>query len=69
MKKTNEAGDVIETLAEILKDIQTDKPLYMSDIVFLQAHQAEIKKHFPNEPELWQWADIPESEYLKAQGA
>lgn len=65
MKKTNGAGDVIKTLAEILKDIQDDKPLYMSDIVFLQEHQAEIKKHFPDEPQLWEWAGIPESEYMK----
>lgn len=65
MKKTNETADTIETLAEILKDIQADKSLYMSDIAYLQAHKAAIKKHFPNDPQLWEWAGIPESEYMK----
>ena len=54
-------------LLKILQSIRNEN-ISMGEIVFLQAHQAEIKKLFPNEPDLWQWAEIDEQEYLKAQG-
>lgn len=34
-----------------------------SDIVYLQDHQEEIKKFFPEDVDLWQWANIPEEEW------
>ena len=55
-------------LAAILKSIRAEN-ISMSELVFLQTHQADIKKLFPDEPELWQWSGIDESEFLKAQGA
>lgn len=55
-------------LCKILKEIKAGNDISYGEILFLQEHQAEIKKHFPDEPELWQWGGIPESEYLKAQG-
>ena len=53
-------------LQQILQAIKNEN-ISWGEIVFLQAHKREIKKYFPNEPELWQWAGIPESQYLTAQ--
>ena len=33
------------------------------DIAFLQENQTEVKKLFPDDVELWQWAGIDESEW------
>lgn len=63
--KKVKSGNIKEQLEEILSKIEEEKDLYMSEVVFLQNHKEDIKRLFPNEPRLWQWADIPEEEYLK----
>ena len=55
-----------ETAAELQRiydDIAAERDISYSDCVFLQAHQADIKQLYPNDPLLWQWANIPESEW------
>lgn len=54
---------VIETSFEDSKALLPTE----SDIVFLQSHQEEIKKFFPNDADLWQWANIPEEEFINQQ--
>lgn len=54
-------------LCKILKEIKAENNISYGEILFLQEHQAEIKKHFPNDPILWQWAGIDESEYRGAR--
>lgn len=58
-----EKENVKEELQTILEKIQQEKDLYMSEVVYLQNHKEDIKKLFPGEPQLWQWADIPEEEW------
>lgn len=58
-----EKENVKEELQTILKKIEQEKDLYTSEIVYLQDHKDDIKKLFPNEQLLWQWADIPEEEW------
>ena len=58
-----EKENVKEELQTILKKIEQEKDLYTSEIVYLQDHKEDIKKLFPNEQLLWQWADIPEEEW------
>lgn len=55
--------EIINELKEIKKDIEAEK-VYQSQLCFLYDHQAEIKKYFPDDPILWEWAGIPEEEYL-----
>lgn len=50
-------------LCKILKEIKTGNDISYGEILFLQEHQADIKRFFPNDPLLWQWANIPESEW------
>lgn len=58
-----EKENVKEELQTILEKIQQEKDLYMSEVVYLQNHKEDIKRLFPDEPQLWQWADIPEEEW------
>ena len=51
-----------DELTAILASIK-DENISWGEIVYLQAHQREIKELFPGEPLLWQWAGIDESEY------
>lgn len=53
---------VKQELERILQAIQAEQVSY-GELVFLQAHKREIKKYFPGEPLLWEYAGIPESEY------
>ena len=55
--------EIKQELQEILDKINAEKDLYMSEVVFLQSHKEDIKRLFPGEPILWQWADIPEEEW------
>lgn len=50
-------------LKRIYADIAAERDISMGDVVFLQANQADIKQLYPNDPLLWQWANIPESEW------
>ena len=50
-------------LESIRKEIEAEKDLYMSEVVFLQDHKEEVKAYFPDDVILWQWADIPEEEF------
>lgn len=69
-KATKETEEEIKaTLEEILHKIENEQDLYMGEVVYLQSHKRDIKKLFPGEPRLWQWADIPEEEYNKSLGA
>ena len=54
---------LIVQLTEILHLIESGQDISWGEIAFLEAHQREIKKYFPSEPLLWEWAGIPESEY------
>lgn len=49
-------------LKSIRKEIEQEK-VSMGEIVFLTAHQTEVKKYFPDDPVMWQWAGIPEEEW------
>lgn len=53
-------------LQRIYADIAAGRDISMGAVVFLQAHKADIKKLYPDDPLLWEWADIPESEWNKA---
>lgn len=61
MNKTDETK---QTLAAIYAALKAEKDISWGEIAFLQAHQAEIKQLYPDDPLLWQWAEIPESEWL-----
>ena len=58
-----EKENVKEELQTILEKIKQEKDLYMSEVVYLQNHKEDIKKLFPDEPILWQWADNDEEEW------
>lgn len=60
--------EVKAELDEICDKIHSEKDLYMSEVVYLQDHQEEVKKLFPEDPRMWEWANIDESEWRKAQG-
>ena len=60
--------EVKAELDEICDKIHSEKDLYMSEVVYLQNHQEEVKKLFPEDPRMWEWANIDESEWNKAQG-
>ena len=55
--------NIKKELQRIYADIVAGRDISMGDVVFLQAHQADIKKLYPDDPLLWQWAGIPESEW------
>ena len=67
--KANENLRVKEELQEILNKINNEQDLFMSEIVYLQEHKEDIKRLFPNEPQLWQWADISEEEWNNHQAS
>lgn len=70
IKASKESKEEIKaTLEEILHKIENDEQLYMGEVVYLQSHKRDIKRFFPNEPRLWEWADIPEEEYNKSIGS
>lgn len=54
-------------LAAILEKIQAGQDISYGELVYLQDHQAEIKKNYPSDPILWEWAGIDESEYWGAR--
>lgn len=72
-KATKEEGETEEEIkAElqrisdvIAKSYEDSKALLPTenDIVYLQSHTDEIKKFFPEDVDLWQWANIPEEEW------
>lgn len=64
-----EKENVKEELQTILEKIQQEKDLYMSEVVYLQNHKEDIKRLFPDEPQLWQWADIDEEEWNNRQSS
>ena len=53
-----------KVLTEILSRIESES-VYMSDVAFLQSQsgKAAIKRHFPDEARLWQWAGMRESTF------
>lgn len=55
--------NVKNELKRIYDDIAAERDISWGDCVFLEAHKADIKKLYPNDPLLWQWANIPESEW------
>ena len=72
-KKATEERETEEEIKEelqrisdiIAKSYEDSKALLPteSDIVYLQSHTDEIKKFFPDDVDLWQWANIPEEEW------
>ena len=64
-KKLVKASDteVKQELQSILDNIKADKDLYMSEVVYLKEHKEDIKRLFPDEILLWEWADISEDEW------
>ena len=52
-------------LEELKNTIEKGEQLSYGEIAFLQRHQKEIKKYFPNDADLYQWANIPEEEFNK----
>ena len=52
-------------LEELKKSIEKGEQLSYGEISFLQRHQKEIKKYYPNDADLYQWANIPEEEFGK----
>lgn len=54
--------NVVHELNRLSKILGKELSLYYSDLAFLYNHQAEIKKYFPGDLLLWQWAGIPENE-------
>lgn len=67
--KANEDLGVKEELQEILNKINNEQDLFMSEVVYLQEHKEDIKRLFPNEPQLWQAADIDEEEWNNHQAS
>lgn len=54
-------------LEAILAKLNTEQDISYGELVFLQDHRAEIKKNYPTDPVLCQWAGIDESEYRGAR--
>lgn len=52
--------EIIEELKRINQEIENEQDLAMSELVFLQEHQAEIKAEFPENMRLMEMAGIPE---------
>lgn len=55
---------IIKNINGIKERIEADKDLSYMELFYLEAHQNEIKKYFPNDIELWQFANIPEEEWI-----
>ena len=56
---------VKEELDDIKESLDTGGQLSYWQISFLQAHHEEIKKYYPNDADLYLWANIPEEEFGK----
>ncbi len=63
-REQEQTNEIKQTLDGIWAAIQAGHDISMGEIVFLQEHQDEIKKYYPNDPLLWEWANIPESEFV-----
>lgn len=55
---------IIKNINDIKKRIEVDKDLSYMELFYLERHQDEIKKYFPNDIELWQYANIDEEEWI-----
>ena len=63
-KSANESETEIKSiLNDIAKRLHEGKDLYMGQVVYLQSHKDYVKKLFPDDVDMWQWADIPEEEW------
>lgn len=51
-------------LQRIYDDIMAQRDISWGDCIFLQEHQDDIKKLYPDDPLLWEWSGIPETEWL-----
>jgi hypothetical protein len=58
----NEVSDEEARLEQIVKDIKNDVGISYDEISFLQANQDLVKKMYPGDVEIYQWAEIPEFE-------
>ena len=66
MKKLTQKT-ICEAIDQILDDYVNGIDISYSEIVFLQEHTDTIKKHYKNEPALWELAGIPETEWNNQQ--
>lgn len=58
----NEVSPEEARLEQIVKDIKNDVGISYDEINFLQANQDLVKKMYPGDVEIYQWAEIPEFE-------
>lgn len=62
--KAKENEEVVkQRLEELAHLLDEEGSISYGEINYLQDHQEEIKKYFPNNSIMWQWADIPEEEW------
>ena len=62
-KNARIATNIRRRIRRIRDAIQAGIDISWDDIAFLEGNQEVIKKYFPNDIELWQWANIPEDEW------
>ena len=62
--KAKENEEVIkQRLEELARLLDEEGSISYGEINYLQNHQEEVKKYFPNNSTMWQWADIPEEQW------
>ena len=62
-KNARIARNIRSRIRRIRDDIQAGVDVSWDDMAFLEGNQEVIKKYFPDNIELWQWANIPEEEW------
>ena len=56
------------TIRFIVKRETMGKDLSYGELVYLQEHQDQIKKMYPDDPHVWEVAGIPEKEWQEQRG-
>lgn len=56
------------TIRFIVKKEIMGKDLSYGELVYLQEHQDQIKKMYPDDPHVWEVAGIPEEDWQEQRG-
>ena len=68
--KAKENEEVIkQRLEELARLLDEEGSISYGEINYLQNHKEEVKKYFPNNSTMWQWADITEEEWKDKQSS
>jgi len=58
-----ESSTLYKELLRLKRAIHRQEDLSYGDCLFLAEHQTEVKEYFPDDPVIWEFAGIPESEW------